>query len=680
MLTGQRRPGSSKLVVEGTALVGRPNKTWQFKVGGGGDNSCWQAEEDLAVTSWLWRGQLLLAGRRRPGSSTLVVEGTALVDRPKKTWQFKVGCGGDSSCRQAEEDLAVPSWLWRGQLLLAGQRRPGSSKLVVEGTTLVDRPKKTWQFQVGCGGDSSCWQAEEDLAVPGWLWRGQLLLTGQRRPGSSKLVVEGTALVGRPKKTWHFQVGCGGDSSCWQAKEDLAVQSWLWRGQLLSAGRRRPGSSKLVVEGTALVGRPNKTWQFKVGGGGDNSCWQAEEDLAVPSWLWRGQLLLAGRRRPGSSTLVVEGTALVDRPKKTWQFKVGCGGDSSCRQAEEDLAVPSWLWRGQLLLAGQRRPGSSKLVVEGTTLVDRPKKTWQFQVGCGGDSSCWQAEEDLAVPGWLWRGQLLLTGQRRPGSSKLVVEGTALVGRPKKTWHFQVGCGGDSSCWQAKEDLAVPSWLWRGQLLLTGRRRPGSSKLVVEGTARVDRPKKTWQFQVGGGGDNSCWQAKEDLAVPSWLWRGQLLLAGQRRPGSSKLVVEGTVLVDRPKKTWQFQVGCGGDSSCWQAEEDLAVPSWLWRGQLLLAGQRRPGSFKLVVEGTTPVGRPKKTWQFQVGCGGDSSCRQAEEDLALPSWLWRGQLLLAGQRRPGSSKLVVEGTALVGRPKKTWQSTVSADKRLLGVS
>ena len=219
---------------------------------------------------------------------------------------------------------------------------------------------------------------------------------------------------------------------------------------------------------------------------------------------------------------MVEGTVLVDRPKKTWQFQVGCGGDSSCWQAKEDLAVPSWLWSGQLLLTGQRRPGSSKLVVEGTGLVDRPKKTWQFQVGCGGDSSCWQAKEDLAVPSWLWRGQLLLAGQRIPGSSKLVVEGTALVGRQKKT----------------------------------------SSKLVVEGTALVDRPKKTWQFQVGGGGDSSCWQAEEDLAVPSWWWRGQLLLAGKRRPGSSKLVVAGTALVGRPKKTWQFQVGCGGDSSC----------------------------------------------------------------------------------------------------------------------
>ena len=230
------------------------------------------------------------------------------------------------------------------------------------------------------------------------------------------------------------------------------------------AGQRRPGSSKLVAQGTALVGRPKKTWQFQVGCGGDSSCWQAKEDLAVPSWLWRGQLLLTGRRRPGSSKLVVEGTVLVDRPKKTWQFQVGCGGDSSCWQAKEDLAVPSWLWSGQLLLTGQRRPGSSKLVVEGTGLVDRPKKTWQFQVGCGGDSSCWQAKEDLAVPSWLWRGQLLLAGQRRPGSSKLVVEGTALVGRQKKT----------------------------------------SSKLVVEGTALVDRPKKTWQFQVGGGGDSSC--------------------------------------------------------------------------------------------------------------------------------------------------------------------------------
>ena len=107
------------------------------------------------------------------------------------------------------------------------------------------------------------------------------------------------------------------------------------------------------------------------------------------------------------------------------------------------------------------------------------------------------------LPSWWWRGQLLLTGQRRPGSSKFV-EGTALVGRPKKTWQFQVGGGGDSSCWQAEEDLAVPSWLWRGQLLLTGQRRPGSSKLVVEGTALVGRPKKTWQFQVGGGGDSSC--------------------------------------------------------------------------------------------------------------------------------------------------------------------------------
>ena len=177
--------------------------------------------------------------------------------------------------------------------------------------------------------------------------------------------------------------------------------------------------------------------------------------------------------------------------------------------------------------------------------------------------------------------------------------------------------------------------------MLTGQRRPGSSKLVVEGTALVGRPKKTWQFQVGCGGDSSCWQAKEDRAVPSWWWRGQLLLAGQRRPGRSKLVVEGTALVGRPKKTWQFQVGGGG---------------------------------------TALVDRPKKTWQFQVDCGGDSSCWQAKEDLAVPSWWWRGQLLLTGQGRPGSSKLVVEGTALVGRPKKTWQSTVSADKRLLGVS
>ena len=205
-------------------------------------------------------------------------------------------------------------------------------------------------------------------------------------------------------------------------------------------------------------------------------------------------------------------------------------------------------------------------------------------------------------------------------SCKLVVEGTALVGRPKKAWQFQVGGGGDNSCWQAEEYLAVPSWLWRGQLLLAGRRRPGSSKLVVEGTAHVGRPKKTWQFQVGGGGDSSYWQAKEDLALPSLWWRGQLLLAGQRRPGSFKLVVEGTAHVGRPKKTWHFQVGGGGDSSCWQAKEDLALPSWWWRGQLLLAGQRRPGTSKLVVDGTTLVGRPKKTWQFQVGCGGDSSC------------------------------------------------------------
>ena len=127
-------------------------------------------------------------------------------------------------------------------------------------------------------------------------------------------------------------------------------------------------------------------------------------------------------------------------------------------------------------------------MVEGTALVGRPKKTWQFQVGGGGDSSCWQAKEDLALPSWLWRGQLMVAGQRRPGTSKLVVEGTALVGRPKKTWHFQVGGGGDSSCWQAKEDLALPSWLWRGQLLLAGRRRPGSSRLVVEGTALVTLP------------------------------------------------------------------------------------------------------------------------------------------------------------------------------------------------
>ena len=100
----------------------------------------------------------------------------------------------------------------------------------------------------------------------------------------------------------------------------------------------------------------------------------------------------------------------------------------------------------------------------------------------------------------------------------------------------------------------------------------------------------------------------------------------------------------------------------------------------MLTGQRRPGSSKLVVEGTALVDRPKKTWQFQVGCGGDSSCWQAKEDLAVPSGWWRGQLLLAGQIRPGSSKLVVEGTALVGRPKKTWQNSGSADKRLLGVS
>ena len=95
--------------------------------------------------------------------------------------------------------------------------------------------------------------------------------------------------------------------------------------------------------------------------------------------------------------------------------------------------------------------------------------------------------------------------------------------------------------------------------------------------------------------------------------------------------MEGTALVGRPRKTWQIQVGGGGDSSCWQAEEDLAVPSWWCRGQLLLAGRGRPGSSKLVVE---------------------------------------GQLLLAGRGRPGSSKLVVEGTALVGRPKKTWKNSV----------
>ena len=86
------------------------------------------------------------------------------------------------------------------------------------------------------------------------------------------------------------------------------------------------------------------------------------------------------------------------------------------------------------------------------------------------------------------------------------------------------------------------------------------------------------------------------------------------------------------------------------------------------------------MEGTALVGRPKKTWQFQVGGGGDSSCWQAKENLAVPSWLWRGQLLLAGQRRPGSSKLVVEGTAVVGRPNKTGQNSVSADKRLLAGS
>ena len=52
----------------------------------------------------------------------------------------------------------------------------------------------------------------------------------------------------------------------------------------------------------------------------------------------------------------------------------------------------------------------------------------------------------------------------------------------------------------------------------------------------------------------------------------------------------------------------------------------------------------------------------------DGVCRQAEEDLAEHS---------VCRHVKACTRLVVEGTVSVGRPRRTWQNTLSVDMRLL---
>ena len=67
----------------------------------------------------------------------------------------------------------------------------------------------------------------------------------------TRLVVEGKAPVGRPRKTW----------------QNNHVLGWWWRGRRLSGGTRKfchlaeHSCTRLVVKGKAPVGRPRKTWQ-----------------------------------------------------------------------------------------------------------------------------------------------------------------------------------------------------------------------------------------------------------------------------------------------------------------------------------------------------------------------------------------------------------------------------------
>ena len=66
----------------------------------------------------------------------------------------------------------------------------------------------------------------------------------------------------------------------------------------------------------------------------------------------------------------------------------------------------------------------------------------------------------------------------------------------------------------------------------------------------------------------------------------------------------------RPGRTLMYQVGGGGEGSCRPAGEDRAEHSCT----------------RLVVEGKAPVVRPGKTWQ----------------NTHVLGWWWRGRPLLAG--------------------------------------
>ena len=69
-------------------------------------------------------------------------------------------------------------------------------------------------YKVGGGGEGACREDEEDLA----------------EHSCTRLVVEGKAPVGRPRKT------------C----QDTHVLGWWWRGRRLSAGGGRPGRTLCV--------------------------------------------------------------------------------------------------------------------------------------------------------------------------------------------------------------------------------------------------------------------------------------------------------------------------------------------------------------------------------------------------------------------------------------------------
>ena len=151
---------------------------------------------------------------------------------------------------------------------------------------------------VGGGGEGACRQAEEDLAEHS-VCRHVRACTG--------LVVEGKAPVDRPRKT------------C----QNTHVLGWWWRGRRLSPGRGRP------VRTLCLPTCEGMHW---VGGGGEDACRQAEEDLSEHSVC---------RHVKACTGLVVEGKAPVDRPRKTCQ----------------NIHVLGWWWRGRPLSPGRGRHG-----------------------------------------------------------------------------------------------------------------------------------------------------------------------------------------------------------------------------------------------------------------------------------------------------------------------------------